>query len=159
MGETFLISLVGGYCFYLLKTPIPWTLGPLFATLLWQRVAKRNVSWSLSLRNLGLLVVGYSMGCFFTPESSELIFNQLPFMLIVTTLTIGVSIVTAYVTHRMIDNEPPSSTCQMLTTNALTQMTGLGYYAGRSDGFFPFHLILLQRVCLGLAYITGNGIS
>lgn len=105
MGETFLISLVGGYCFYLLKTPIPWTLGPLFATLLWQRVAKRNVSWSLSLRNLGLLVVGYSMGCFFTPESSELIFNQLPFMLVVTTLTIGVSIVTAYITHRMIGTE------------------------------------------------------
>lgn len=86
IAETFSISFIGGCIFYIIHTPIPWTLGPLIATVLWQRLTHRPVCWPTQIRNVGLVLVGYGMGSTFTEESGWLIVSQLPSMVIITTL-------------------------------------------------------------------------
>jgi len=100
MAETFAISMLGGYLFYILCTPIPWTLGPMISVVLWKKMADRPVMWPINLRNAGLMVVGYGMGSTVTMESGWIIVSQLPAMFLVTSLSILVSLGTAYVTHK-----------------------------------------------------------
>jgi membrane AbrB-like protein len=88
MAETVLVSVLGGWLFYLLHIPLAWMLGPLTSTMIWKLYSKRNLYWPARYRNAGLMVLGYILGTSFTLETVEQILHQLPSMLLVTILTI-----------------------------------------------------------------------
>ncbi|SDD42353.1 hypothetical protein SAMN02799630_03477 [Paenibacillus sp. UNCCL117] len=93
--ETAAVTWAGGALFTLLHVPLAWMLGPLTAIMLWQGVVKRPAAWPVSLRNGGLLILGYGMGLSVTAESARQIGSQLPSMLIATVLTVAFSLLTA----------------------------------------------------------------
>ncbi|SFL35734.1 hypothetical protein SAMN03159341_105245 [Paenibacillus sp. 1_12] len=100
IAETIIVTFAGGLLFTWLHVPLSWMLGPLTAVLLWNVFTRRNLAWPGSFRNLGLSLLGYSMGLSFTLESARQISTQLPSMLIATITTIVFSLIVAAVTAR-----------------------------------------------------------
>ncbi len=97
---TFAVAAAGGLLFFHIRSPLPWLLGPLAATILLGRLRPSAVCWPLALRNTGLLVLGYIMGRPFTAEVGLFILSQLPLMLAMTALLILASLAAGYLTHR-----------------------------------------------------------
>ena len=71
---TFLVGLIGALLFQSINLPIPWLLGPIFITFLLQFFTAKPLKWNSKFRDAGLIVVGLSLGSFFTPG----VFASLP---------------------------------------------------------------------------------
>lgn len=65
MGIVLAASLLGVWIFTLLHLPVPWLLGPLFTVLISQFFIKQDFYWPAHFRNIGLVVVGVSIGQIF----------------------------------------------------------------------------------------------
>lgn len=96
----FTFALGTGYVFSIIHIPLPWTLGPLVATVIWILIFKKTVYCPKLLRNLGLIVLGYVMGSPFTPEIGLKVIGQLPLMLLATLTTVALCLVTGYATGK-----------------------------------------------------------
>ena len=96
----FILGGIGGMIFYSLHIPLPWTLGPLVATLLWKILGKKSVHWPTPIRNSGLVVLGYTMGSPFTLEIARQILGQLPGMLLSTLAIMAISLLVGWFTSR-----------------------------------------------------------
>ncbi len=81
-------AFIGGLIFTALHTPIPWLLGPMAAVLIGARFSKLPFFWPVSIRDTGLIIVGYSIGLSFTKEALIQITAKLPSMLIMTVLLV-----------------------------------------------------------------------
>lgn len=97
---TFIAAVPAGFLFYYLRIPLPWMLGPILATLIYNSISNNRACWPVSLRNLGLIVIGYSMGRTITHETVQQIWTILPSIFVVTLLTTMFSVVLGYFTHR-----------------------------------------------------------
>lgn len=97
---TFLIAAAGGLLFQLLHIPLPWMLGPLATTIIYHTASGGQARWPVRLRDLGLVVIGYSMGRTVTPETTGEILTNLPAMFGVTLLTMSFCVSVGYVAHR-----------------------------------------------------------
>ncbi|WKL01430.1 AbrB family transcriptional regulator [Paenibacillus amylolyticus] len=86
--------------FTVIHTPIPWLLRPMVFMLLGSQVAKWPLMWPASIRDYGILIVGYSIGLTLTEEALHGILQQLPMMLLMTLLLIGLCVLTAYIASR-----------------------------------------------------------
>jgi membrane AbrB-like protein len=98
--KTFFIAAIGGFLFKTLHTPLPWTLGPLAAMIFWNIKGIGKIAWPVTIRNIGLVVLGYTMGSSFTAETVRQIIEQLPSMMMATFFTILMSLVFGYITYR-----------------------------------------------------------
>jgi len=96
----FTFALITGYVFNIVHIPLPWTLGPLMATVTWILLFKQTVYCPKLLRNLGLAVLGYVMGSPFTPEIGLKVVGQLPLMLFATLTTVALCLFTGYATGK-----------------------------------------------------------
>ena len=97
----FLLACMGGFLFFTIHSPLPWTLGPLVITLLWKTLRKKSVPWPKSIRNTGLVFLGYAMGSPFSIQVGHQILGQLPGMLMATFITMAISLLAGWFTsHR-----------------------------------------------------------
>lgn len=55
-------GFLGVWVFTFLHLPVPWLLGPLFSVLISQFFIKTHLYWPVRLRNIGLMIVGISIG-------------------------------------------------------------------------------------------------
>ncbi|MFL6557043.1 MAG: AbrB family transcriptional regulator [Bacillus sp. (in: firmicutes)] len=85
---TLLTAFIGGFMFSLLHSPIPWLLGPMTAVLIGSRFGKVQYYWPSRIRDIGLVIVGYSIGLSFTKEAVLEIVAKLPSMLLMTVVLI-----------------------------------------------------------------------
>ncbi|MCL6659099.1 AbrB family transcriptional regulator [Paenibacillus polymyxa] len=102
------VSVLGGLLFTVIRTPIPWLLGPMVFMLLGSQVAKWPLMWPASIRDYGILIVGYSIGLTLTEEALQGILQQLPMMLLMTLLLIALCVITAYIASKVTDFDFPS---------------------------------------------------
>ncbi len=100
MAKTLAAAVPGGILFYLLHVPLPWMLGPLAAVLAYNALSGGKACWPVGIRNVGMIVMGYSMGRVVTADALRQIAGDLPAMFAVTLLTLLFSAATGYVTHR-----------------------------------------------------------
>ncbi len=100
IGNTFLLAAIGGFLFNILAIPLPWMLGPLSLVVIWSQVMKKPVVCPFYLRNGSLLVIGYMIGKTFSAAAAHQMLVQLPIMLLVTVITLGMSLLLGYLTHR-----------------------------------------------------------
>ncbi|AIF53269.1 AbrB family transcriptional regulator [Pelosinus sp. UFO1] len=96
----FLLACMGGFLFFTIHSPLPWTLGPLVITLLWKTLRKKSVYWPRPIRNTGLIFLGYAMGSPFTIQVGHQILGQLPGMLMATFATMTISLLVGWFTSR-----------------------------------------------------------
>jgi membrane AbrB-like protein len=97
---TGLVAIPGGLLFDFLRIPLPWMLGPLTVTLLYNALSSQRARWPVHFRNAGLIVIGYSMGRTITFETTQQILANLPGMAAATLLTVLFCLGTGYITHR-----------------------------------------------------------
>lgn len=97
---TFILATLGGIVFYLLHIPLAWMLGPLTSVVIWTHVFNKPVCWPMKLRSGALVFLGYVIGSAFTASAAKQIASQLPVMLLVTLVILGMSLLLGYVTHR-----------------------------------------------------------
>jgi hypothetical protein len=95
-----LYTVSAGLLFSFLRIPLPWMLGPITGALIYNTVNSSRADWPVALRNLGLIVMGYSMGRTITAETANHILTELPAMFSVTMLTLLFSAGIGYITHR-----------------------------------------------------------
>ncbi|MDO9403092.1 MAG: AbrB family transcriptional regulator [Polaromonas sp.] len=69
---TLLLALAGAGLCLLMKTPLPWMLGPLISTAIVSMLGAPTVS-AVPLRNLGQWVIGAALGLYFTPQVVALV--------------------------------------------------------------------------------------
>jgi len=100
---TGLIAVPGGLLFHFLSLPLPWMLGPLAATLIYNACSGNRASWSVYFRNAGLIVIGYSMGRSVVAETTAQMIANLPVMAAVTCLTVLFCAGVGYITHLRTD--------------------------------------------------------
>ena len=90
LAGTLAVAVAGGLLCTWLRTPLPWMLGPLFATAV-LGVAGVPVTASARLRNLGQWIIGVALGLYFTPEVVALLPPLAPALLagLVWSLALG----------------------------------------------------------------------
>ena len=98
--ETLIVSLVGAFLFHYAHIPLPFVLGPMTAVTAWRLLTKRNLAWPSSLRNTGLLLLGYMLGSSFTLDTIGQFSEHLVLMIFATLLTIGFSLLQGYLVAR-----------------------------------------------------------
>jgi uncharacterized protein len=81
-------AVVGGFFFSFIGTPVPWLLGPIAATMIASRFKQVQLRWSPLIRNIGLMIIGYTFGLALTKEALIEIGNKLPSMLVLTVLLV-----------------------------------------------------------------------
>ena len=101
LGIALLVAFAGGLICSLVRLPVPWLLGPMLALLAASKFIRIPLRWSGSLRNAGMIIVGYSIGMSFTYPLLAEMARQLPAMLLMTVLTLLVSVLFAVVLSRM----------------------------------------------------------
>jgi membrane AbrB-like protein len=69
---TLLLALAGAFACLELRTPIPWTIGPLVATALASVFGYPTRSF-VPLRNAGQWLIGTALGLYFTPQVTALV--------------------------------------------------------------------------------------
>ena len=104
-----LTAFIGGGLFSLIRFPIPWLLGPMAALLIASRFKNVKLIWPVSMRNTGLIIVGYSIGISFTKSSLSNMISHLPSMLILTTLIVLVCACSAFVMSKYSGIDYPTS--------------------------------------------------
>ena len=97
---TGLVAIPGGLLFDFLRIPLPWMLGPLTVTLLYNAFSGQRARGPVRFRNAGLIVIGYSMGRTVSFETTQQILANLPGMAAATLLTVLFCLGTGYITHR-----------------------------------------------------------
>ncbi|MGW6301826.1 AbrB family transcriptional regulator [Peribacillus butanolivorans] len=102
-------AFIGGGLFSLIRLPIPWLLGPMAALLIASRFKNVKLIWPVSIRNTGLIIVGYSIGISFTRSSFSDMISHLPSMLILTTLIVLVCVCSAFVMSKLNGIDYPTS--------------------------------------------------
>nr|WP_277584649.1 AbrB family transcriptional regulator [Psychrobacillus antarcticus] len=105
----FLVALLGVGIFNLLSFPMPWMLGSLFGVLLSQFLLKVPYQWPAFFRNIGLAIVGTSIGQLFTLEILLSMKHSLVFMLIFNTFLSIFCFLLAYIVHRFTNISLPTA--------------------------------------------------
>ena len=97
----FIIAFIGALIFSALSLPIPWLLGPILSVLIAQFFIKDRLRWPTVLRNIGLIVVGVSIGQQFDLGLFKNFHSILLFMIIVNILLFGLCLVLAWGVSRI----------------------------------------------------------
>ncbi|MEG6584130.1 AbrB family transcriptional regulator [Dendrosporobacter sp. 1207_IL3150] len=98
--ETFLIAVSGALIFNYLHIPLPWMLGSLTAVGAYKIVMAKSLKCPRKLRNTSLVILGYAIGRPFSQDAGLKIIEQLPLMVLVTTITIAASLFIGYIMHK-----------------------------------------------------------
>lgn len=77
--KTVIIAIIGGIIMTIIHAPLPWTLGPIAAVSIAGMIQKHPLHWSLKIRNIALILLGYAMGRPFTAETLQAIFSPASF--------------------------------------------------------------------------------
>lgn len=104
----FLLAATGGLIFHLLHIPVAWLLGSIASIMIFSLITKKELYWPPFLRNLGIVIIGYSMGLSLTKEALIFISHQLPSMFIMTVLIILFSAMTALLISKFTGINYPS---------------------------------------------------
>lgn len=158
--ETIIITFLGGLLFTLIHVPLSWMLGPMTAAILWTTFTRRKLQWPLSLRNGGLIILGYSMGLSFTLESAKQVYLHLPNMLIATILTIGFSLAMSLVIARRTAVSPASAMIGSIP-GGLSQMVVLSEEIKGADATIValMQTIRLLLIIFIIPFLTVHGLA
>ncbi|WP_240377072.1 AbrB family transcriptional regulator [Bacillus piscicola] len=98
-------SGVGGLLFMLLHIPVPWLLGPMVAMVIGTNMFPYTFRWHPFLRNIGLVIVGYTIGLSMTAQALHDMALQLPIMLLMTLLLLLLCSIIAFVISKISDSD------------------------------------------------------
>lgn len=98
---TLMVAILGGLLFKLVHIPVPWLLGPMVTMVIVTNTLKRQFVWHVSIRNIGMMVIGYVIGLSMTASALQDMVKQLPSMILMTLLLLLLSAGIAYVISKV----------------------------------------------------------
>lgn len=113
---TVITAGIGGALFMLLHIPVPWLLGPMVAMVIGTNVINYQFAWHWKIRNLGMVIIGYTIGLSMTTTALREMARQLPSMLFMTVLLLLLCGGIAYVISKISDHD--------FSTSLLASMPG-----------------------------------
>src|SRR5699024_12135654 len=102
---TLMTAVFGGLLFMLLHIPVPWLLGPMVTMVLATNVMKRQFTWHVSIRNIGMMMIGYMIGLSMTASALQDMALQLPSMFLMTMLLLLLSAGIALIVSKVSDHD------------------------------------------------------
>jgi membrane AbrB-like protein len=137
---TFIIGWVGGFTFSILGTPLPWLIGAMIAVIAGSMIgfqAHVPSTW----RRSGLLVIGLTLGLYFTPSMGSLILQHLWTIIAVAFITIILGFVNSVFYHKLSNSDWITAIFGSIP-GGLSQMVLVGKELGGS----PQIIAILQSV-------------
>src|SRR5699024_10233871 len=113
---TGVIGILGGVIFKLLHIPVPWLLGPMVAIVIGTNGFKWEFTWNAYLRNIGLAIIGYTIGLSMTAQALKSVATQIPYMFFMTVTLLLLCAVIALFISKVSDNN--------FNTSLLASMSG-----------------------------------
>ena len=101
---TGVIGILGGVIFKLLHIPVPWLLGPMVAIVIGTNGFKWEFTWNAYLRNIGLAIIGYTIGLSMTAQALKSVATQIPYMFFMTVALLLLCAVIALFISNVSDN-------------------------------------------------------
>lgn len=95
--KVLILSLIGGYLFSLMHIPIPWMLGPIVFIVIAQFLYKGELKWSSRFANIGIVILGTSIGVQFNMALFYDIGSIIFYMILLNIILIGSSFLIAYI--------------------------------------------------------------
>ncbi|RSD25587.1 AbrB family transcriptional regulator [Mesobacillus subterraneus] len=135
-----IIAIAGGFLFFLLQVPVPWLLGSMFAVLIACRFKSLSLYWPPFLRDTALVVVGYTIGLYFTRSAVEKMILNLPIMLALTVLVICFAAIIAKVLSKLSGVDYPT----MLTGSIPGGLSQMILFAEETKGIDLTMVTFLQ---------------
>lgn len=84
---TYAGAALAGWLFHRMHVPLPWMLGPVMVTAAASLAGVRVAGWA-GLRSAGLIVVGTTLGLYFTPEAARELIDHVPMILMAVAATL-----------------------------------------------------------------------
>lgn len=122
--KTLIIAITGGVIAYLIHIPIPWLLGSMTAVLIASSFGLK-LYWPSAIRDIAIIIVGYSIGLSFTKEAIMFILSQLPAIFLSTIVVICFCVGLAFVISKITKLHFPSVLIGSIP-GGLSQMLLLG---------------------------------
>lgn len=141
---TLLMAITGGLVFVLLHIPLPWLLGSMSAILICSQLFKIPLYWPAWVRNLGLMLIGYSIGLSFTKAAVIEIIQQLPIMILITFLTLMICAGMAFIISKLSGINYPT----ILTGSIPGGLSQMIYFAEETKGIDLTTVTFLQVIRL-----------
>jgi membrane AbrB-like protein len=123
-------ALIGGLIFSFFQWPIPWLLGPMTAVLIVSRFNRIHFYWPTGIRNMGLIIVGYSIGLTFTKDTLITITSKLPSMAFMTVLLVLICMGMAFIVSKLSGIDFPTA----LTSSIPGGLSQIITFAEESEG-------------------------
>ncbi|WP_152655964.1 AbrB family transcriptional regulator [Oceanobacillus sp. CFH 90083] len=98
--RTFAIGLLGAIIFSIVNLPLPWLLGSMIVTLLFQLRSPWKIVWNPIFRNIGLIIAGYTIGYAFTLKALQEMVNYFPMMFFINVIFLVLFICVSYVVSK-----------------------------------------------------------
>ncbi|MCR8659503.1 AbrB family transcriptional regulator [Paenibacillus endoradicis] len=95
------VSVMGVMLFHLFSLPMPWMLGPLFAVMLSQLTFKTTWGWPVTFRNIGLVILGTTIGEAFTVVALKQMDQYVLYMVFMNIILIMSCILLAMITQKV----------------------------------------------------------
>lgn len=118
---TLMIAILGGLLFKLVHIPVPWLLGPMVTMVIVTNTMKRQFVWHVSIRNIGMMMIGYVIGLSMTASALKDMVKQLPSMVLMTLLLLLLSAGIAYVISK-VSNQDYNTSLLASMPGGLTQI-------------------------------------
>ncbi|WP_052344303.1 AbrB family transcriptional regulator [Bacillus ndiopicus] len=95
-----IIACIGGWLFALLSLPIPWMIGPLFTVLIAQFFIRTQLKWPALFRNIGLVIIGVTIGENFSLSILQTMGTMFWYMLAINVTFILLCLLLAFITAK-----------------------------------------------------------
>ncbi len=142
------IGAAGGFLFAWLDLPIPWLLGPIFATAA-ANLAGLPVTCPRGGRQTGQILIGAVIGLYFTPKIAGIVAGQLPWMVLVAMVALALGGVGAWV-HRHLAGLDTATAFFGSVPGGMAEMMNLGDRLGAD----PVALTLSQTIRVTIVVVT-----
>ena len=100
-SPTIALAVFGGWLFSLVEAPLPWFFGSLFFVAGMNLVGKWRMQGPRGVRQTGQIFIGTTIGLYFTPVVAAIVLAHLPWMLLVSIISILLGGFGAVILHRI----------------------------------------------------------
>ncbi|MBM7552543.1 AbrB family transcriptional regulator [Thalassobacillus pellis] len=151
---SYVISVLGGLAFQIMKLPLPWILGPVTFLLFYKLTTKYKTEASLKLRNVSFGLLGIQIGGTFTTHTFA---NVTPYLLPYTILTltlIFVSLLNAYLITKWIKIDAKTSMLGSVPGGLSAMLALSDSLSGNTVLVTILHTIRLVTVLFAIPFVA-----
>ncbi|KQL44691.1 AbrB family transcriptional regulator [Brevibacillus choshinensis] len=151
---TLLLGSLGGLLFAAVHSPLPWLLGALVTTVVCTFIGVQNMWIPRWFRQIGLIVIGISLGLRMTPEIWGTMTGHIGLMLIATILTVLISLGNAWIFYKVGKVEGITAIFSNIP-GGLSEMVTIGQSVGGNQQVISiFHSLRAVTIVLCTPFIV-----